>query len=374
MKFLLVSPRLSAWWQRIPRADWETIALFLGIKALLFFFAVQTFTTMAHDYSGALEIWKRWDATHYMQLAQDGYATAGKDRVLIAFFPFYPWLVRGVALVVGHYLIAAFVVSGFASIAAALLLRRLAEFDEAPDVSRAAVWFFAIFPTAYFLHIPYTEGLFLAFALGSIVAVRSDRWALAGLLGACASLTRINGLILMPVLAVEAFGLWRARRRLNPRWLWMFAVAVGFLGYLWLNQHVAGDPFAFSHAQQDHWYKRLTPPWVGIRDVWLRMPGGNSMEGLHEFLYIVFTLLCTVWCWMTLRPSYAVWMTCNWLLVTSTTFIVSVPRYSLTLFPIFILLARACTGRWLVSSLVTVFSLLFFALYAARFAHGLWAF
>ena len=33
-------------------------------------------------------------------------------------------------------------------------------------------------------------------------------------------------------------------------------------------------------------------------------------------------------------------MTLNWLLINSTAFVVSVPRYCLTLFPIFILFAR----------------------------------
>jgi Gpi18-like mannosyltransferase len=171
----------------------------LVIKAILLFFAVQTFTTISQDYGGVLSIWERWDATHYVHLAEHGYAGAGKDRVLLAFFPLYPWLVRTAAVVLRDPLLAAFFVSAAASIAAALLLRTLAALDERPAVARSAVWFFAIFPTAYFLHIPYTESLFLALTLGCVLAVRSDHWMLAGLLGGCASLTRINGMLLLPV-------------------------------------------------------------------------------------------------------------------------------------------------------------------------------
>jgi Gpi18-like mannosyltransferase len=309
-----------------------------------------------------------------MDLVEHGYSGGGKDRVLLAFFPFYPWLVRAFAWALRDPLLAAFVVSAAASIAAGLMLRRLAELDESRAVARSAVWFFAIFPTAYFLHIPYTESLFLGLALGCIVAARDDRWMLAGLLGACASLTRINGLILVPVLALEAFLVWRTKRRFDPRWLWSLAVGAGFLGYLWLNQHVAGDPLAFAHIQQEHWYHKLTPPWVGIRDVWLRIGRLNGMEGLHEFIYIAFTFACTIWCWVKLRASYAVWMTCNWLLITCTTFIISVPRYALTFFPIFILLGRAGTGRPLAFGAMTIAFLLFMGLYVQRFVHGLWAF
>ncbi|MDQ6624058.1 MAG: hypothetical protein M3Y86_11330, partial [Verrucomicrobiota bacterium] len=216
--------------------------------------------------------------------------------------------------------------------------------------------------------------LFLALTLGCLVAMRAERWAAAGLLGACASLTRINGLILLPVLFVEAGLLWRARRRFDPRWLWSGAVVAGFLGYLWLNYYATGDAFAFGHIQEEHWYKKLTPPWVGVRDVWLRVGGVNAMEGLHEFIFILLTLAATIWCWWKSRLSYALWMTCNWLLFTTTTFVLSVPRYALTLFPIFILLGRNCAHRRLLAGLVSVTSLVFMALYVQRFVHGLWAF
>ncbi|MGZ4986163.1 MAG: hypothetical protein ACXV8A_08745, partial [Chthoniobacterales bacterium] len=70
----------------------------------------------------------------------------------------------------------------------------------------------------------------------------------------------------------------------------------------------------------------------------------------------------------------AMWVTGNFLLVTSTSFVLSVPRYTLTFFPLFILVARACRGRPLLFAGVTIFSLLSLGLYAGRFARGLWAF
>ena len=368
------SPLPLSRWSCVKQWDWQTIALFLALKTLLLVFAVQTFAVASEDYSGPLKIWVRWDGVHYMELAEEGYSGAGKERVRLAFFPLYPWLVRAVAVITRDALVSAFIVSGIASIIAAILLRRLAELDESAAIARGAVWFFAIFPTAYFLHISYTESLFIAFALGSILAARLDRWVLAGLLGGCAALTRINGLFLLPVLALEALLLWRARRRFDPRWLWSVAVGFGFLGYLGLNYHVAGDPFAFSSIQQQHWYKRLTPPWVGVREVWLRVGGLNAMEGLHEFVFIILTLGVTIWAWVKMRASYAAWMTCNWLLFACTNFIISVPRYTLVFFPIFILIARLCTPRPLLYGIVSATSLMFMALYVQRFVHGLWAF
>ncbi len=66
-------------------------------------------------------------------------------------------------------------------------------------------------------------------------------------------------------------------------------------------------------------------------------------------------------------------MTGTWLLFASTTFMQSVPRYTLTMFPIFFLLARLGANRFWHSA-VTVWSLLWLALFATLFAWGHWAF
>lgn len=368
------SPLEQNWRKRIAEWDWQTIGLVLGIKALLLVFAVQTLSTLGKSHNGWLQIWNRWDAVHYLRLAEKGYSATGEQRLSLAFFPLYPWLVRAVQFIARDVHLAAFIVSGIASIAAGWLLQRLARLDESKAGARNAVWFLVIFPTSFFLHIGYSESTFLALTIGCFLAARTNRWALAGLLGACASLTRLNGLLLIPALTVEAISQYRTTRRLDPRWLWIAIVALGFLGYLWLNYSVTGDPFAFTKIQSEHWYKKLTPPWIGIRDVYLRTAGENAIEGLHELFFIVLLFVLLIWSVLRQRPSYAVWIGCNWLLINSTAFVLSVPRYAITLFPIFILLARGCTGRRFWFGIVTVWSILFLGLYAGRFVQGLWAF
>ncbi|MDQ3580989.1 MAG: hypothetical protein M3495_04940 [Pseudomonadota bacterium] len=368
------APERAGWFARIPRADWETIGWVLAIKALLFTFGIQAVAAFTPKHGGWLEMWNNWDSTHYLRLAEHGYVAAGDGRVSLVFFPLYPWLVRLTALLARDYMLAAFIVSGFASVAAALLLRRLARCDETEAVSRNAVWFLLIFPTSFFLHIGYTESLFLALTLGCFLAARKSHWALAGVLGAGACLTRVNGLILGPALAMEvAIQYWQTRR-INFRWLWLGLVPLGFLGYLWLNYEVTGDFFAFTKIMHEHWYKKFASPWFGIYDVYLRARGMNVTEGLNELIGIILITLCTVWSWIRLRPSYSVWITLNWLLICSTAYVLSVPRYGLTLFPIFILFSQACTGRRFWFAMLTLWSVLYLALYTGRFAQGMWAF
>ncbi|HEX3560914.1 MAG TPA: glycosyltransferase family 39 protein [Pyrinomonadaceae bacterium] len=370
-------------WRLASLLDARLVGLMLAIKAVVLVFGAQAYVVSSNQSLSSLyeqlAIWNRWDAPHYLDIARLGYVSQGVEARWIVFYPLYPWLVRACASVLQDELVSAFFVSTLASLAAGLLLYRLAELDEPEAVARASVFFMFIFPTSYFLHIGYTESLFIALAVGAFLAARVRRWWLAGLLGALASLTRINGLLLVPALAFEVLEEYRGEgRRWRWEWLWVAAVGLGFGVYLLINWKVFGDPRAFLKMQDQYWSKSLTWPWVGImaawNSTWGRAPSEAQMVGWQEFFFVLLGLGLTVWAWLRLRASYAVWMTLNWLLWTSTKFVLSVPRYTLVMFPAYILLARACASRPVLQAVVTVWSLLFLALFAARFVQGHWAF
>ena len=218
---------------------------------------------------GWLEIWNRWDGAHYLDIARDGYVTQGDQQNWTVFYPLYPWAVRLFTLILRDHLLSAFAVSGLASVVAGVLLRKLTDLDFGATVSRTAVWFMFIFPTSYFLHIGYTESLFLAFALGSFLAARRGKWWLAGVTGAFECLTRVNGLLLIPALGCEALCNTALKRGvLRAEWLWIAFIGVGFMLYLFLNFHVFGHPFAFVQILRDRFFKTPKWPWVGIFKVW----------------------------------------------------------------------------------------------------------
>jgi len=372
-------------WQSSFLSLWDgrTAAFVLGVKALVLIFAAQAFTISKNERPGSfynwLSLWNRWDAPHYLDIARMGYVTEGVESRWIVFYPLYPWLVRAANLFVRDELAAAFLVSALASVAAGLLLYRLARLDEETSVARAAVFFMFVFPTSYFLHIGYTESLFLALALGTFLAARGRRWALAGVLGALACLTRVNGLALIPALAFEAWEEYRASgRRVSARWLWALAPLAGFGVYLLINWSVKGHPLAFMELQREFWFKKFAWPWDSVAASWRYWRGGAPSDGLmvgwQEFFFALLGLALTVWAWLRARASYAAWMTCNWLLTCSTSFLQSVPRYTLLLFPAYIIFARASARRPEAGALIAVWSLLFLALFLARFSQGYWAF
>jgi hypothetical protein len=362
----------------VPREDWLVIAWVLAIKFLLLAFGAKSFQVL-EDKSlpgryGWLEIWNRWDAIHYQRLAQFGYRSS--DMFKAWFYPLFPWCTRWVAWLTGNYLVSAFIVSGLASVAAALLLRRIVQLDYPTNVALRAVWFFLIFPTAYFLHIGYSESLFLALALGSIMAARREYWSIAGLLGALCWMTRPNGIILIPTLAVEAGLQCIATKRWQWRWLWIAIVPAGFGIYLFLNWKVTGNPFAFFGMRKPLFDMKASWPWVGIREGFVflhRNPNEAEIIGAEELYFVALGFVCAIASWIKLRPLYAMWITGNWLLATSVDFIVSMPRYSLAMFPMFMLFALVAKNRFW-NAIITIWSLLFLALFASVFVRGWWAF
>jgi hypothetical protein len=362
----------------LPTDDWLVVGWVLGIKILLLIFGVRSFQMLEDERVpvrlGWLEIWNRWDALHFQRLAHDGYSAADKFKAW--FYPLYPWTVKVAALITGDLLVAAFVVSAVASLFAAILLRRLVEGDHSADIARRAVWFFLIFPTAYVLHIGYSESLFLALTIGSIFAARKERWWLAGTLGAFSWMTRANGIVLLPTLVVEAVHQWLTGKRWRWQWLWIGIVPLGFVVYLFLNRRVSGDPFAFLKMRGELFHMSFSWPWVGIQSAignLRRSPNQAEILGGQELFFTILGLVCAIASWIKLRPSYATWISANWLLLASVTFIESMPRYALAMFPIFILFARLSESRFW-SGLITVWSILFLAIFSSLFLRGWWVF
>lgn len=364
----------------LRRHELRIIAIVISIKGLLFLFAGQSYQALQNQrlvgLRGWLEIWNRWDALNYQRLAQFGYSATGEMQPLLVFYPLYPWTVRLFAFLTRDYLVSAFIVSTVASLVTAIVLLRLVELDYSKELAQRAVWFLFIFPTSYFLHIGYTESLFLMLALGCMYSARRQRWFMASLFGALTCLTRANGVVLVPVLAMEAAHQYRTTRRWHWQWLYIALVGFGFAGYLLLNKHVTGDAFAFTSLMQQFFGKSLASPLTGIDNAlgsMSRAPSEAEMIGTQEVLFIALGLVCTIVSWIKLRPAYSVWMTGNWLLFVSVSFVLSVPRYTLTMFPIYILFAMLAARRvWL--AVITVWSVLYLSFFASMFACGRWAF
>jgi hypothetical protein len=167
----------------------------------------------------------RWDAIHYLAIAGHGYATPA-DTV---FFPLYPMLIHASSWLNGSAVVAAATLSAAAFACALVFLHRLTALELGRRAADATVVLLALAPLSFFFSAVYTESLFLALSVGAVYAARRDRWAVAGLLGALAALTRVPGVLLVIPLALIAL---QTRPGVVRRLVWLAAVPAGLIAYL----------------------------------------------------------------------------------------------------------------------------------------------
>jgi hypothetical protein len=323
---------------------------------------------------GFLEIWNQWDGPHFLEIAAGGYGPP-TDPARIVLFPLYPATIAAGSLIAPP-LVAAMAIALVSTIAAASGLYRLVRLDGPPQLARSTVVAMLVFPTAYAFVAPYSEALFLALAVWSFVALRDDNPRLAGTLGALAALTRIQGAFLLPALAVEYFVV---RRRIGRDFGWILFVGVGFAAYLALNLVTFGDALHFVEVQEATFRVHNTLPWLVLPGLVRGALAGPPSESwlttlVAPLVALGIVLATTVWTIVSrhARPGYAVYTAISLIAFASLSFPISVPRYVLGVFPIFI--ALGSWSRSTVGQALLLASTLLLAALTTLFVMGHWAF
>jgi hypothetical protein len=352
------------------------VLLALLVKAVLVTLTLVEFGAGPDPLTALGRAWDHWDAQHYLYLATHGYSATGDARNLIAFFPLYPALISAIAATGLPARTAALLISNVAGVVAAILLYEIARQDLRENAAFRAAAFFVVFPTAYFLLVGYTEALFCALAFGAVLAARRQRWLFAGLLGGLAAAARLTGLALLPFLLIELFYARHTLRQIGQAIVAPALIVLGFLTYLLTNLLVLGDAFAFITVQRQHWSHSLSAPWVGfidaIRGISWRVPWEKLTVGGGEAVGGIAAYATTILSWLRLRPSDAAYATVLTVMVTFLPFWLSIPRYLLGLYPLFLLVGRI-RQRWLYVPMVGA-SFVGLLVFGLAFGRGYWAF
>ena len=328
----------------------------------------------------------RWDAVHYLAIANDGYVGGSHgawEETRAGFFPLYPMLVRVLSGDAAHpavVLILAQLVSVAAFLAALYLLYRLVELELGDvRVARAAIVLLAASPFALYFVAPYTESLFLAIVIGAFYAARTGHWAAAGILGALATACRVPGIaILAPLVVLYFYGPRADRppvaagaglRALLPRYrprldgLWLALVPAGIASFSAYLHLARGDALAWLHNQAEggvtgsHRFFPFQGVWEGFDWAWHAVTQlastdpavGARADDLLNFAALLLVAAALVW--MVRRLPFA-YVACTLAFVaiplSATTVgepLKSFARYATIAFPLFICLAAVCERR-----------------------------
>jgi hypothetical protein len=328
-----------------------------------------------------VDLWSRWDASSYLRVADVGYqpdGTPGDDHFFVGFFPGFPVAIRVLHYLTGDYLVAGLLVSYVASVGACWFLYKLVRLSHDHATAWRAVILLLAFPTAYFLSAPYAEALFLCAVLAAVYAARTSQWSTAGIAGAVASGTRVVGFALWPLLALEAIRRSTGARERVANLAWCSVAGAGLGAFLIVNQVVYGTPFQFIKVQKEHWNQGLAWPWQTVEDAWRALDSGSVEGDLHFIMWtrlaafaVVLPLLVLSVRRLPLGDVAYAWIA--FVFVMSSVWLLSLPRYVLVLYPMYILGAQLTARRRVFIPVVAGCAYLQ-AWWFWRYVGGRWAF
>jgi hypothetical protein len=396
---------------RLPRASNPAPEIFLWTRAAIWaaaLFSLFVFVpnrhpragvwddrSLTHDLGAVTDVWARWDSVWFLRIAEHGYDSA--SGAAAAFYPLYPGAVSVVGWALfGHYVLAGILVSLAAAFGAFLLLYRVAEGRLGADGARRAVLYLALFPFAFFLQAVYSESLYLLLTLAAFVLAERGRFLAAGAVTGLALLTRPTAAALLPALALLA---WQERDRVRA--LASLALApVIFAAYPLYLWRAEGDAWAFLHAQR-LWSRHLSPAgplggiWDGLRAGWAGVEQLASGSHTHRYwapvqdadpirvatlnlemlAFLVLFVALALIAWRRFGAPYGLFAVLSLAIPLSVPSerwpLLSLPRFGLTIFPLFLALA-SLGGRPRVHTAIVAVSSLLLGVSVAQWALWQW--
>ena len=304
-----------------------------------------------------LSPWYSWDVRYYVEIVRNGYQPG---RPTANFHPLYPWISALLAAVIREPLLSLLLVSSIAGLLLTIDFYRLARLDCNEQQAWHATALLLCWPASVGLFLPYTEALFLVLSVYCLFAARHQRFWLAGLAGALATLTRQQGLFLVLPLAWE---IWEASGRqwssaLRKCLSLLFAPAAYALWVLYRALAINDVHPDFSSIQNFLHTVMISPSSYEITErhaflpPWLTIWRGLGVFWRHEVspyafidlaLSTVFIALLVL-SWRYLRTSYRLYSVA--IVLVSLSFyaadenpFLAMPRHMLLAFPVFIGLA-----------------------------------
>jgi hypothetical protein len=306
----------------------------------------------------------RGDGGWYLFIAKDGY-----ERIPFnvgyhnwAFFPLYPLTVRAASYLTGGYDVTAMMLSSlFFLIALVLLYKLVREYGHDEATAERTIFYLAVFPTSYFFSLPLTESLFLLLTVRSFFEARREHWTRAGIFAALASATRFIGILMFPTLLLLYWQRYRARPRINA--LGLLLAPTGLLAYMLFLHRITGNAFAFKDVLSA-WGRKsgffLNPLYDYLSNPAVVAPGtgGGNFYLLH-FAAALMVLVCGYKLARRREWGLAFYTFGSIFVALSSQNMVSLTRYAMVIFPVFITLGQAGESPRIDITIRSVFLVLF---------------
>ncbi len=278
--------------------------------------------------------WANFDGIHYLNIAWFGYTNQAR------FFPLFPLILR-----VFNTLELNIVLATLIFFTAVYFFKKLVALDFSNQIAMRSVIYLLLFATSFFFVGIYSEGLFLLLVVLTFYFARKKMWFISILCAVLLMATRFVGVAIFPALIFEFV---TNEKKLKKIVLFLL-VPSGLLAYSVFNFYKWHNFFYFIQAQGELGNNRSVNsivlfPQTIFRYAKILSTISISSYGwtiafleLGTFLFASFFLYIA---WKKkIRISYLIFAFINFAIIVSTGTFSAMPRYVLTVFPIFIAMA-----------------------------------
>ena len=365
-------------------------ALALRLAVLLAFAAaVFLASSTGVTWEAFLSKFQLWDARHYLNLIEQGYAGYEEQgqHIFLVFFPAYVWVCRLFSLVMPP-LAAGLLVSVLSFSWGCCYVYRLGRELYGEATAWYGVLLLCAFPYSFFYGAVMTEGLFLLSTAAACYYALKGKWLAYGLWGVLAAATRMTGVLVLVFAGVELLrslkpleppagqSLKRAWKPLLLRLPLILLPLLGTASYLLLNWHVDGDPFAFA-GHQEHWHQGSM--WVSkVVEYLIHYAKNYASQSVGWAIWLPSLVLFAGFLsvlWLSAlrrenRPSLLLFSLGYFTANYSLSWLLSAGRYLSGGFPLFLLLAALAQRHPRLRDLLLLTECLFLGIYLYAYANN----
>lgn len=282
-----------------------------------------------------LNPWANFDGIHYLNIAEFGYTNQAR------FFPLFPLILR---LTIGSPVTSILLVT-IIFFLAIYFFEKLIALDFSNQIAKQSLINLLLFPTSFFFVSIYSESLFLLLVTLSFYFARKKMWLVSVIFAMSVLASRFVGIAILPALLYEFL----INKKANFKKLAFFLITpLGLIAYSIFNYYKWGNLLYFIQAQGELGNSRSVNsivlfPQTIFRYIKILSTAPFSYEwgiALLELASFLLTAFLLYFAWKKkIRASYLIFAAVNFAIVISTGTFSGLPRYVLTIFPIFIALA-----------------------------------
>ncbi len=313
-------------------------------------------------------IWRfaNMDGIIYLRVAKNGYTSYE-----LPFFPLYPLLIRFFSVNFLHskyFTPTSQVISNISFFFALIVSWKLFELEKKRNLFTLFLILVLTFPTSFFYGASYNDSLFFLLAVTTIYLTKKSHILLAGIFGALATLTRLNGLVLFIFIVAEYFSkitkfeyfnqiplskkflsrikkIFLVKNVLKEKAYISLLIPLAFFSYLYFIQMRFGHWHLLFSTMKNWGQDRIIfPPqvfWRYFKILFIHPTFKlNYWIAGIELLSVLFYIFILTVSFKKIRISYWLLIFVSFLIPSMTGTFQGMPRYALHLYPFFLFLAE----------------------------------